>query len=66
MAVDAELAGFGIEDRAGALPTKRSSGRRRRLALAAALVRPDPPMVADDLGCESTPAFDTLTSHGVT
>lgn len=66
MAVDAELAGFGIEDRDAALPTKRSSGRHRRLALAAALVRPDRPMVADDLRCESTPAFDTLTSHGVT
>jgi ABC-type multidrug transport system ATPase subunit len=47
-AVDAELAGFGIEDRAGALPTKLSSGQRRRLALAAAFVRPARLMVLDE------------------
>jgi ABC-2 type transport system ATP-binding protein len=47
-AVDAELAAFGIEDRAGALPTKLSSGQRRRLALAAAFVRPARLMVLDE------------------
>ena len=46
--VDAELAAFGIEDRAGALPTKLSSGQRRRLALAAAFVRPARLMVLDE------------------
>jgi ABC-2 type transport system ATP-binding protein len=47
-AVDAELAAFGIEDRADALPTKLSSGQRRRLALAAAFVRPARLMVLDE------------------
>jgi len=47
-AVDDELAAFGIEDRAGALPTKLSSGQRRRLALAAAFVRPARLMVLDE------------------
>jgi ABC-type multidrug transport system ATPase subunit len=47
-AVDAELAAFGIEDRAAALPTKLSSGQRRRLALAAAFVRPARLMVLDE------------------
>jgi ABC-2 type transport system ATP-binding protein len=47
-AVDAELAAFGIGDRAGALPTKLSSGQRRRLALAAAFVRPARLMVLDE------------------
>jgi ABC-type multidrug transport system ATPase subunit len=47
-AVDAELAAFGIEDRADALPSKLSSGQRRRLALAAAFVRPARLMVLDE------------------
>ena len=47
-AVDDELAAFGIEDRADALPTKLSSGQRRRLALAAAFVRPARLMVLDE------------------
>jgi len=47
-AVEAELAAFGIEDRADALPTKLSSGQRRRLALAAAFVRPARLMVLDE------------------
>src|SRR4051795_5595853 len=47
-AVDAELVAFGIEDRAAALPTKLSSGQRRRLALAAAFVRPARLMVLDE------------------
>src|SRR3954463_13781118 len=47
-AVEAELAAFGIEDRADALPTKLSSGQRRRLALAAAFVRPAWLMVLDE------------------
>src|SRR4051794_799212 len=47
-AVDTELAAFGIEDRAEALPTKLSSGQRRRLALAAAFVRPARLMVLDE------------------
>ncbi|TFV86035.1 ABC transporter ATP-binding protein [Blastococcus sp. CT_GayMR16] len=46
--VDGELAAFGIEDRADALPTKLSSGQRRRLALAAAFVRPARLMVLDE------------------
>jgi ABC-2 type transport system ATP-binding protein len=47
-AVDAELAAFGIADRGDALPTKLSSGQRRRLALAAAFVRPARLMVLDE------------------
>ena len=47
-AVDAELAAFGIEDRSDALPTRLSSGQRRRLALAAAFVRPARLMVLDE------------------
>jgi ABC-2 type transport system ATP-binding protein len=46
--VEAELAAFGIEDRADALPSKLSSGQRRRLALAAAFVRPARLMVLDE------------------
>jgi ABC-type Mn2+/Zn2+ transport system ATPase subunit len=47
-AVDAELAAFSIEDRADALSTELSSGQRRRLALAAAFVRPARLMVLDE------------------
>jgi ABC-2 type transport system ATP-binding protein len=46
--VSAELAAFGIEDRADILPSKLSSGQRRRLALAAAFVRPARLMVLDE------------------
>jgi ABC-type multidrug transport system ATPase subunit len=46
--VDAELSAFGIEDRADALPSKLSSGQRRRLALAAAFVRPARLIVLDE------------------
>src|SRR3954471_1171914 len=43
-----ELATFGIEDRADALPSRLSSGQRRRLALAAAFVRPARLLVLDE------------------
>jgi ABC-type multidrug transport system ATPase subunit len=43
-----ELALFGLEDRADALPSALSSGQRRRLALAAAFVRPARLLVLDE------------------
>jgi len=46
--VAAELATFGIEDRADVLPSQLSSGQRRRLALAAAFVRPARLLVLDE------------------
>jgi ABC-2 type transport system ATP-binding protein len=46
--VAAELAAFGLGDRAGALPSALSSGQRRRLALAGALVRPAQVLVLDE------------------
>ena len=46
--VAAELATFGIADRADALPSRLSSGQRRRLALAAAFVRPARLLVLDE------------------
>ena len=46
--VAAEIAAFGLDDRADALPTQLSSGQRRRLALAAAFVRPARALVLDE------------------
>jgi ABC-type multidrug transport system ATPase subunit len=46
--VAAEVEAFGLADRADALPTALSSGQRRRLALAAAFVRPARLMVLDE------------------
>ena len=46
--VTRELASFGLEERADALPSALSSGQRRRLALAAAFVRPARLMVLDE------------------
>ncbi|TFV52744.1 ATP-binding cassette domain-containing protein [Blastococcus sp. TF02A_35] len=46
--VAAEVAAFGIGDRADALPSRLSSGQRRRLALAAAFVRPARVLVLDE------------------
>ncbi|TYP82779.1 ABC transporter ATP-binding protein [Blastococcus xanthinilyticus] len=46
--VAAELAAFGLEERADALPSRLSSGQRRRLALAAAFVRPARLLVLDE------------------
>jgi ABC-2 type transport system ATP-binding protein len=46
--VAAELAAFGLTERAGALPSALSSGQRRRLALAGALVRPAQLLVLDE------------------
>jgi len=46
--VAAELATFALEDRADALPSRLSSGQRRRLALAAAFVRPARLLVLDE------------------
>jgi ABC-type multidrug transport system ATPase subunit len=46
--VAAEVAAFGLQERAGALPSALSSGQRRRLALAAALVRPARLLVLDE------------------
>ena len=47
-AVEAELAAFGLTGRADALPRNLSSGQRRRLALAAAFVRPARLLVLDE------------------
>ena len=38
--VESEVSDFGLDDRVDALPSQLSSGQRRRLALAAAFVRP--------------------------
>jgi ABC-type multidrug transport system ATPase subunit len=46
--VEAEVEAFGIDDRADALPSQLSSGQRRRLALAAAFVRPARLLVLDE------------------
>jgi len=46
--VSRELASFGLVDRADVLPSALSSGQRRRLALAAAFVRPARLMVLDE------------------
>jgi ABC-type multidrug transport system ATPase subunit len=46
--VTRELASFGLVDRADVLPSALSSGQRRRLALAAAFVRPARLMVLDE------------------
>ncbi|HYX93906.1 MAG TPA: ABC transporter ATP-binding protein [Geodermatophilus sp.] len=46
--VDAEVAAFGLGERADALPSELSSGQRRRLALAAAFVRPARLLVLDE------------------
>jgi ABC-type multidrug transport system ATPase subunit len=46
--VDALLAEFGLEDHAQAIPTALSSGQRRRLLLAAGLVRPRSVLVLDE------------------
>jgi ABC-type multidrug transport system ATPase subunit len=47
-AVAAQIEVFGLAERAGALPSALSSGQRRRLALAAALVRPFRLLVLDE------------------
>lgn len=46
--VDALLTEFGLEDHAQAIPTALSSGQRRRLLLAAGLVRPRSVLVLDE------------------
>jgi ABC-type multidrug transport system ATPase subunit len=46
--VDALLAEFGLDDHAEAMPTALSSGQRRRLLLAAGLVRPRSLLVLDE------------------
>ncbi len=46
--VAAELGAFGLTGRAAALPSALSSGQRRRLALAGALVRPARLLVLDE------------------
>jgi ABC-2 type transport system ATP-binding protein len=46
--VDAEAEAFGLGERADALPSALSSGQRRRLALAAAFVRPARLLVLDE------------------
>lgn len=62
--VEAELAAFGLTDRADALPRNLSSGQRRRLALAAAFVRPARLLVLDEPERRLDPAMrDTLTER---
>jgi ABC-2 type transport system ATP-binding protein len=46
--VDGEVDEFGLADRVDALPSQLSSGQRRRLALAAAFVRPARMVVLDE------------------
>jgi ABC-type multidrug transport system ATPase subunit len=46
--VAAEVHAFGLTDRIDALPSQLSSGQRRRLALATALVRPSRLVVLDE------------------
>jgi ABC-2 type transport system ATP-binding protein len=46
--VDAEVAAFGLAGRIDALPSALSSGQRRRLALAAAFVRPARLLLLDE------------------
>jgi ABC-type multidrug transport system ATPase subunit len=46
--VTAEVAAFGMAERVDALPSALSSGQRRRLALAAAFVRPSRLLVLDE------------------
>lgn len=46
--VEAEVAAFGLAERVDALPSALSSGQRRRLALAAAFVRPARLLVLDE------------------
>ena len=43
-----EIEAFGLDERADALPSQLSSGQRRRLALAAAFVRPARALVLDE------------------
>ena len=47
-AVDAELEFFGLQDRADAVPESVSSGQRRRLLLASALIRPSSLLILDE------------------
>jgi ABC-type multidrug transport system ATPase subunit len=47
-AVDAELSFFGLTERAHAIPDALSSGQRRRLLLAAALIRPSSLLILDE------------------
>lgn len=47
-AVDAELEFFGLEGRADVVPEALSSGQRRRLLLAAGLMRPSTLMILDE------------------
>jgi ABC-2 type transport system ATP-binding protein len=54
-----ELAAFGLQQRAAALPSALSSGQRRRLALAGVLVRPARLLVLD----EPERRLDTAMRH---
>ena len=47
-AVDAELDFFALQDRADAVPSAVSSGQRRRLLLASALIRPSSLLILDE------------------
>lgn len=47
-AVDAELDFFALQDRANAVPASVSSGQRRRLLLASALIRPSSLLILDE------------------
>ena len=46
-AIDAELDFFALKERADAVPASVSSGRRRRLLLASALIRPSSLLILD-------------------
>ena len=47
-AVDAELEFFALQERADAVPASVSSGQRRRLLLASALIRPSSLLILDE------------------
>lgn len=48
VAVDAELDFFALQERANAVPASVSSGQRRRLLLASALIRPSSLLILDE------------------
>ena len=64
--VDSEVAGFGLAERIDALPSQLSSGQRRRLALAAAFVRPARLVVLDEPERRLDAGMRTRLAHRLT